>query len=364
MIQLKTSMLEGLDPLAPSLDAVKEKLQKAIELEHATIPIYLYALYSLIPGRNDAIAAIIDSVVVEEMLHMTLACNVLNAIGGAPKIDKPPENGKPGFIPTFPGPLPGGVQSSHTFHLRPFSMGQLEAFLEIEEPANKFVFKSMAALAQKPITIGTFYHQIIATLQALDSQSPPGVTWTGGKQIDGSLMYGAIAVDSFATARDALMIIVEQGEGTSTSPSEVDGDGYAHYYRFQQIKKGHMLQKVPNPPSDKPDEGWRFDGSAIPFDPAGVYKVPDDPAQAGYTGQARVINDNFNYTYTSLLKSLHAMFNGDSTADQFNRAIGLMMSLKQQARAMMAGIPNPNPTQVNFVGPSFEYQPVNPRPGD
>ena len=68
-------------------------------------------------------------------------------------------------------------------------------------------------------------------------------------------------------------------------------------------------------------------------------------------------NDNFNYTYTSLLASLHALFNGDATAAQFNRAIGLMMSLKGQAKAMAEGIPNP----AVIIGPSFEYQPVNPK---
>jgi hypothetical protein len=36
------------------------------------------------------------------------------------------------------------------------------------------------------------------------------------------------------------------------------------------------------------------------------------------------------------------------------------MSLKDQAVAMMSGIPN----STNFVGLSFEYQPVNPGTGD
>ena len=86
MILLDKSLIDNLDPQNPSLAAVQAALQQAVELEHATIPLYLYALYSLVPGKNDAIAAIIQSVVVEEMLHMTLACNVLNAIGGAPDI--------------------------------------------------------------------------------------------------------------------------------------------------------------------------------------------------------------------------------------------------------------------------------------
>src|SRR2546421_835393 len=61
--------------------------KKAVELEHATIPTYLYALYSLQPGGNLKIQSLVRSVVWEEMLHMSLACNVLNAIGGSPVIE-------------------------------------------------------------------------------------------------------------------------------------------------------------------------------------------------------------------------------------------------------------------------------------
>jgi hypothetical protein len=354
MILLDKSLVEGLDPEQPSLDNVKTALQRAIELEHATIPVYLYGLYSLIPGKNDAIAAIIDSVVIEEMLHMTLVCNVLNAIGGHPVIDKP------GFIPTYPGPLPGGVQSGLTVHLRPFSMEQLATYLDIEEPADQFHFKALALESAEPITIGTFYHQIIETLVALDQQSPPGVTWDGGRQVDGSLMYGAIPVSSLADAVKALTIIVEQGEGTRTTPVEVDGTDYAHFYRFQQIQKGRELEKVPGPPSPDPDDGWTFSGPAIPFDPEGVYPAPSDPAQAHYAGRAKLENDNFNYAYTSLLKMLHTLFNGGATDENFRLAITLMMSLKGQARAMMSGIPNPDPVFGYIVGPSFEYCPENP----
>ena len=60
------------------------------------------------------------------MLHMTLASNLLNAIGGSPVIDKPE------FIPTFPGPLPGGIDTGLIVHLAPFSMEQLETYLSIE----------------------------------------------------------------------------------------------------------------------------------------------------------------------------------------------------------------------------------------
>ena len=132
------------------LEVLKAALQQAIELEHATVPVYLYALYSLDRAKNAAIAGILASVVMEEMLHMTLACNVLNAIGGAPVIDRP------GFIPTYPGHLPGGVESSLVVHLRRFSLEQLEAFLDIEQPEVPIEFKAMAT-AEDGMTIGQFY---------------------------------------------------------------------------------------------------------------------------------------------------------------------------------------------------------------
>ena len=71
------------------IGAVRASLQVAIELEHATIPPYLYALYSIAPGTNQAAASIIRSVVLEEMLHLTLAANILNAVGGEPMLDDP-----------------------------------------------------------------------------------------------------------------------------------------------------------------------------------------------------------------------------------------------------------------------------------
>src|SRR5205814_8252325 len=48
-------------------------IQGAIELEHSTIPPYLTAMLSFQPQTNREIWAIIYSVVIDEMLHMTIA---------------------------------------------------------------------------------------------------------------------------------------------------------------------------------------------------------------------------------------------------------------------------------------------------
>jgi len=75
----------------------------AIELEHATIPAYLASYYSIVPKANLEASAIVRSVVIQEMLHMCIAANLLNALGGLPSID-PPQ-----FIPSYPGPLPMSI---------------------------------------------------------------------------------------------------------------------------------------------------------------------------------------------------------------------------------------------------------------
>src|SRR5688572_31316287 len=77
MITLRPELVAALS--IGGVPAICDALQQAIELEHSTIPPYLYALYSLDENLNGEIADIIQSVAVEEMLHLTLAANVLNA---------------------------------------------------------------------------------------------------------------------------------------------------------------------------------------------------------------------------------------------------------------------------------------------
>lgn len=348
MIRLQQQMFADLN--TGTKEAVLKALQKAIQLEHSTIPLYLYTLYSLDPAKNGDIARIIKSVVIEEMLHMTLACNVLNALGGSPLIDHPD------FIPKYPGHLPGSVQSGLIVHLAPFSLEQVNAFMTVEEPESPLHFPERAALATPPPseTIGEYYHTIKRQIVSLGNGIFNG---DPRKQVGPDSIAGALVVTDVESAQTAVDTIVEEGEGTKESPMEAaTGTVVAHYYRFAEIHHGKRLIKNPDAgPDTPPDRRYAFGGPVIPFDQDGVYRVPTDPKAAIYPvgGAARQVCDTFNYTYTSLLKTLHGVFNG--SPEQFGAAIGLMMSLKQQARDMMSGA---NPAS-EFVGPSFQYQPSN-----
>jgi hypothetical protein len=121
------------------------------------------------------------------------------------------------------------------------------------------------------------------------------------------------------------------------------------------IEKGHRLAPVPG--QTDPEKKYAYTGAVIRLDASGVYGVPKDPAYPPGSPQAAAVG-NFNYTYTNLLKALNDLFNGANNRAQMRRAIGLMMSLKEQAKGMMSGLANP---QI-LAGPTFQYQPINPPP--
>jgi hypothetical protein len=318
---------------------VQNALQYAIQLEHATIPPYLTALYSLMPGTNEAIAGLIKGIVFQEMQHMALAANMLNAIAGAPAVDDPT------FIPRYPGGLPFHIGDRHgnrfEVPLKAFSLDVVEnVFMRIEEPEKPIVFPvgtAMSALVQQQFqTIGQFYDAVKASLKAEWFTGDPA------RQVKGIVD----PVSTLADAQAAIDLIVQQGEGTTTSP--LGGKELGHYYRFAEI----FHQRTLIPDSSVP-EGYSYSGDPIPFDPAGVLPIVESPTSGLYPPNTpqRVASDTFNQMYSNLLRALHITFNGQP--DNLDTAIGLMFDLKLQAIKLM-GIPIGNGSNA---APCYEFVP-------
>ena len=319
-------------------------VQDAIELEHATLPPYLTAMFSLHPEKNDKIRSIIRSVVMQEMLHMTIACNILNSLHGQPKINKK------GFIPEFPpGKLPMCVASDLTIELRPYSKNQVkDTFMKIEEPEHPIDFKA-AAVAEDEVTIGDFYTALKEKILALGGAKLPGnpdrqvITYFPADQL-----FPIITKEDAAKAID---VIIKQGEGTSTSPTDGDGE-LAHYYRFEEIYEGKELVVDPRAP-----KGYSFTGPDIPFDINAVFNLyPNTKAAMLPEGSEERRNANqLNFVYAKLLNGLHRTFNGEP--DFFHNTLGLMFDLKLIAERLCAA-PFPGKPGYN-VGPPFEYVDIN-----
>jgi rubrerythrin len=317
---------------------VHEALQYAIKLEHATIPPYLTALYSLKPEANQAIARLLEGIVFEEMQHMTLAANMLNAIGGQPTIDSPD------FIPQYPGGLPFhiGDRNGRKFEvpLASFSLELVEnAFMRIEEPDEPINFPVATAMfeliRQEFSTIGDFYRALRSALRS---------EWFTGDQA--RQVAGIVKpVVTLADAQAAIDRIVEQGEGTTKSPLGGQGE-LAHYYRFAEIF--HQRTLIPD---NSVQAGFSYSGAPIPFDPGGVLPILKNPKSSLYppNTRQRVASDVFNQIYSNLLRALQITFNGQP--DYLDTAIGLMFDLKLQAINLMSIPIDANTT----AGPCYEY---------
>ncbi|PYQ29402.1 MAG: hypothetical protein DMF56_10560 [Acidobacteria bacterium] len=315
-----------------SVAQVRAALIGAIRLELSTLPPYLTALYSIVPGKNVEIAKIIKSIVLEEMLHMCIACNILNAVGGRPPVNAP------GFPLHYPSELPMGIgdEPGHKFivGLKKCSIELIrDTFMVIEEPEDPLRFPTTTPEGPTTSsvvdyrTIGQFYIAIKEAIQKLGNS-----IFTGDEKLQVAGWFPPdqlFPVTNVERASRAIDVIIEQGEGTSTKPVDMDGQ-YAHYYRFSQVVEGRHLVVDPRIP-----KGYSYSGLKIPFDPDGVYPMIDNPTEAPLPRNSLVARyaDQFDETYTSLLNSLHAAVNGEPK--KLDTAIGLMYALRLEAEQLM-----------------------------
>jgi hypothetical protein len=242
---------QGIHTLAELRDA----LATAMQLEFSTIPPYLCAQWS-INSDPSGVAGMIRNVVIQEMYHFALAGNMVAAIGGAVKVNIP------SFIPHYPThTLPGGIRLAHAVDLKPLSSMQLEVFLGIEKP--EFPPVGMA-LAARPATIGAFYDTIKGGFSSVTPAIVAGAPFVPINEVTNGTPIADPPngqITSIADALAAIDRIKREGEGTAGDPDQppddvADGEDLAHYYVFEQIRRGKQLIK-------NAAGHWVFDGPAI-----------------------------------------------------------------------------------------------------
>ena len=327
-------------PDITTLDDLKEYLQTAIMLEHATLPPYLCAMWSVQTSTpaNNAIVAIIRGIVFQEMLHMGMACNLLLAVGGKPKINTP------GFVLQFPDYLPG-VQLMEKVDLRPLSMDRVKLFMKIEAPLDP-IPPSLVAAAGVPRfpTIGEFYAAIDRGFVNVN----PALITVG--QLAIKIRTDKLTViGNLEQARDTIQLIQEQGEGTPATRGAIDhGNGLAHYYQFQQIVEQKRFVLQPGTTTYKL-------GPPLPFPaPADIYPMAPVP-DIGYPGVPE--SQAFDDIYSRMLAKLQKAWD-DADSGALSDAVDFMQNMGDAATTLMAKAIPPG-GQGNY-GPAFRLVPVPP----
>ncbi|WP_449398346.1 ferritin-like domain-containing protein [Chryseobacterium wanjuense] len=366
---------------------LQDLLQTAILIEHSTIPPYLTALYSIKDGTNILASQIIRSVAVEEMLHMIMVCNVMNAVSIQPSVNRPQN------YPSYPMKLPMNVD--FYVGLETFSTNSIATFIAIESPSNPLVkapkydhpvdtsallsksavqennfwtMENMKDFMMKNVhTIGEYYDvlffyivvfQIIAYYKA-NGKLPQnfeelntGGIFTGdpAKQIRPEQYYGSGGKLHFVEDLMGVILVFQeikgQGEGADDSIFDVDpsqfeeGAELAHYFRFKEVFHEHFyvggnyepfmdengMMPVTTPPTGKP----------LPVDWNAAYPMKPNPKMADYQSNPQLYAQGkaFNQTYKNLLDAIQAAVEGN--AKELEKSIMYMYALKEQAIGLMS----------------------------
>jgi hypothetical protein len=303
-------------------------LQTAVEIELSTIPIYLYTYYSInrMPDGADSLpngqqvatfanmaGGLIMSVAVEEMLHMSLACNIMRALGGEPKLYMR----SPGAYPTN---LPHH-KAGFSVGLTQLTANQLELFLGIEAP------EAVDAPPQEDNwdTIGQFYDYITELIETTTTDADfkhekyqlnkdegyyassnvdtvyPKDAWYIKKPADPHhpSEHGAKqavypnnddagdlrTIHNKKSALKAIEVIKHQGEGYpedgSHKPDDPEHNEDTHWYKYNELYK--QIQT--------------FSASDLA---TFVHNFPDNPTRASYPSQFLPLVDLANAVYSYL----------------------------------------------------------------
>lgn len=359
-VDIMTTVSDSLK-LITTVDQLKYYLIQAMKIEHATIPPYMTALYSIKPGHNLEASHIIRAVAVEEMLHLTLVANVYNAVGGT--FDSPVLTA-PDFVPRYPSYLPTG-STDFKVGLGKFSRETVETFRKIER--SEHVEEGQPLVASRSLeeyllevigydptkdfySIGLFYAEIIRGLNALykekgdalfcgdfERQITPAYYYNGGGDI--------IPVNDLRSAIRALKVIQEQGEGSRNETIYDAERELAHDYRFQQILLGqyYTIDKDDPTKSDRPNEPT---GKKFTVDWDAVYPIKENAKLSDYPegSEVRAAALEFHSAYSDFLAQIQYAFNGHP--EHLIPAVGGMFRLKEKTNSLMRN-PIPGSPGVN-----------------
>jgi len=342
-------------------------LCQAAEIEHMAMCQYLYAAFSLRTAEGPGLtAAQLDAVerwrraildiAAEEMLHWALVNNLLTAIGSAPYVTRP-------NLPHRAKGYPPEVQ----FALLRFGEDALRHFIYFERPqgvdvedADRFTAdaerpspmdaRELQPRAQDYVSQGDLYRALDEGLEHLADSLGTDLLFMGPPWAQAgppSMAWPAlIPVTDLASARTALVRIIEQGEGGTSRDM-----ASSHYGRFTAILD-ELLALREQDPSFEP---------AHPVSAAIVRTVEGDPPSGPFITDptTAAVSDLFNVLNDLLLQMLcrYLAFGheteGQSTA-LANASIEMMFRAIKPLGLLLATLPVGGDHPGRTAGASFQ----------
>jgi hypothetical protein len=323
----------GASPPSPEdFEALKDALRGALQIEFATIPMYLTALWSIVDQGHVA-AKIIRAVVHEEMLHLALVCNLLSALGERPVLTG-------ARVPAFPCSFPGNVHRGLELRLEGYGPHALSTFMEIERPDKPVIILGVhqKRFPNRGKTIGAFYREIIAAFHKLEPHL------SSEQQIAGPFAWRVMT--TVEQVEKALNLIMQQGEGVGEIPFTRNPMQLSHYYRFKSLEMLRHLKW------NAKDQKLKPHSRILPPTVFELAPAPPDGYGRAAPKEVRDASEKFDDTYSRMLQCLEGSWSKGGEKS-FAKAIDLMFDLGPLARSIMQ---IETPDHLRYC-PTFRYLP-------
>ena len=328
--------------LVDSREQLVYLITQACELEQGVLCEYLFALYSLKRDPRDGLGSqqfaqvarwgqTLSKVAIQEMQHLALATNLLTALGAVPHLHRP-------NFPIRCQWYPPDVQLA----LVPFGEAALRHFMYLERPdsvdledAEAFAAicecrpltatpATLMAAPQDYHTVGHLYRSIEHGFARLVERYGEAGVFIGPPRAQASREVfswpGLVAVTDLASARAAIELIVEQGEGSGGDWRE------AHFGHFSTVLD-EFLAATRADPEFSPARSAR---------PAYVQRPPDQPQATMISDPLTAqVADLFDAAHQTMLQALCRCF---LHSDETNQEV---RTLVETAVRLMAGVLRP-----------------------
>ena len=318
-------------------------LAEAAAIEHNVMCSYFYGIWSLKRGERDGLTAEqaravaawkrhMTAVAIEEMTHLTLACNLSVAIGGAPHLSRP----------NFP--IPAGYHpAAIDLELHGFSHALIDHAIFLERPegvemkdAPEFVHPSdyhraapkalIMPSAQDYATIGHLYRGIYHGFEVLVRRYGEAELFSGS--VDDQIgpadapLTGLTTVTDKQSAHAAIETIVEQGEGAPGHSEK------SHYNQFLAVR-AQLEEMLAKDPSFEP---------AFPVARNPVSREPMNPENRVWITDPEAVQvlDLANSIYNMMLRFLAQGFGRDASEAGYHKR--LFVTLAREAMALLTPV--------------------------
>lgn len=354
-------------------------LHEAAELEHGLVCSYLFTSFTLKDGEADGLRPAqveavgrwrdaITAVALEEMLHLALVSNLLTAVGAAPHLQRP-------LFPQVSRYYPAGI----TIELRHFSDATLTRFVHLERPEGVDIEEEVRSdptvdldadapevapgalrtpedpVEEVPVeayaTVGHLYQAIEDGICLLVEERGEGDVFIGPPEAQATTAYfhfpDLVAVTDLASARQALDVLVTQGEG-------VRGDWTdAHYGTFLRIRD--ELREL------RADDAHFDPARPVLANPLAHDPVGGAPDRLVTEPMSVTVMELFDGAYELMTTMLLRFFAHSDESDQalttlVQSAIDLMFAAVRPLGVMLTALPAGDAHGGATTGPSFALQ--------